>query len=126
MSAVTRATRIISGQEELALRILGRVSNENAALDVQLDAFEKIGKWVAIKNRLEDDGAGDINRFKERIQGAAAQDRHYSPSRRPKGWVDPNTTPPRLEQLKNRLPRPDDGGDDGNSDTSGGEVLVVT
>ncbi len=123
MSRITRAQSIINKQEALALRILERVDNGEAQLDVQLDAFEKIGKWVAIKNKLEDDGAGDINRFKERIQGAP--DRHYSPSRRPKGWIAPDEPKPRLEAIRARLPHGSSGGADGDSDDTGDESATV-
>ena len=118
---ITRAQSIINKQEALAIRILERVDNGEAQLDVQLDAFEKIGKWVAIKNKLEDDGAGDINRFKERIQTQASENRHYSPSRRPKGWVDPDEHKPRLEAIRTRLSYGDTGGVDGDSGDSGDE-----
>jgi len=120
---ITRAEEIVRKQEALALRILGRVDNEEAQLDVQLDAFEKIGKWVAIKNKLEDDGAGDINRFKERIQGAP--DRHYAPSRRPKGWTPPDEPKPRLEALRARLPHGRSGGVDGDSGDTGDEASTA-
>ena len=120
---ITRAQSIINKQEALAIRILERVDNGEAQLDVQLDAFEKIGKWVAIKNKLEDDGAGDINRFKERIQGTP--DRHYSPSRRPKGWIAPDESKPRLEAIRTRLSYGDPGGVDGDSGDTGDESPVV-
>ena len=69
-----RSTVMVHRQEALGLKLLDRaldpkVSGEEIGIDVMLDVFEKIGKWVSIKNRLEDQGETQIDEFKRRIHG---------------------------------------------------------
>ena len=122
MSRITRHEEIIRKQEALALTMLKASDQPGITIDVQLDVFDKVGRWVAIKNKLEDEGAGAINDFKRRIQGEDNQPKHYPPNRRPKGWVAPEPKQPRLDALKGRLPHAAvPRGDDGDSGDSGDE-----
>jgi hypothetical protein len=114
-----RSVLIVSRQEKLAERLLDRALEIKEGVEpdliVQLDVFEKIGKWISIKNRLEDQGETQIDSFKRRIH---AQEAEASQGRRH------NTD--RLEALKQRLPDRSHGGPDGNSDASGGEVPTAS
>jgi len=108
-----RSNIIVHRQEALAVRLLDRSlpqAGEEPGIDVQLDVFEKVGKWVAIKNRLTDLEESDIDRFKARIHGEtkAAQSR----ARRTRAEAN---EPSRLDAIKARLPNGGDSGDDGDS-----------
>ena len=106
-----RSKTIVHRQEALAVRLLDRSlpsSGEEPGIDVQLDVFEKVGKWVAIKNRLTDLEESDIDRFKARIHGQAKA----AESRARRARVDETS---RLDAIKARLPNGGDSGDDGDS-----------
>ena len=118
MPTPTKSSQVIAKMETLALNLLGKANEEDALLHTKLDVFEKMTKWVAVKNKLEDEGAGDINRFKERI-GADTEERRFPPSRRPKGYQPPAAKQPRLEALRSRVSATGDGGADGGSGNSG-------
>ena len=116
----TRATKIIHAQEALALTLLNRVKEEKTPIDMQLDVFEKVGKWVSIKNRLEDEGDSRIGDFKSRILGQSEAD---------SGAGGPGVVPrkaanatPYLDAIKSRLSSSSDGGADGNSGGGRGKV----
>ena len=69
-----RSTLIIRRQEALGLKLLDHALNPNSqgqekSIDILLDVFEKVGKWVSIKNRLDDQGETQIDEFKRRIHG---------------------------------------------------------
>jgi hypothetical protein len=106
-------------QEKLAERLLDRALEFKDGIEpdlvVQLDVFEKVGKWIAIKNRLEDQGETQIDSFKRRIHGEEAQ-------------ADKGRThrADRLEALKSKLPDRNDSRSHGNSDDSGGEVSAAS
>ena len=117
MARISRHAQIILKQEALALDLLAEAGKSDN-LDMKMDLFEKVGKWVWIKNKLEDDGAGDINRFKERI-GADTEERRYPPSRRPKGYTEPPAKQPRLAALRSRVSATGDGGADGGGGDPG-------
>ncbi len=120
MGRITKAETIIRRQEDLAARLLDRALEATGAdeigVDVQLDVFEKVGKWVAIKNRIEDQGESQINDFKRRIQGEtkAAESRTHRPTRAE-----------RLEALKSKLPDRSNSGNERNSGGSSGEVSAT-
>lgn len=118
MPTPTKSSQVIAKMETLALNLLGKANEDDALLDTKLDVFEKMTKWVAVKNKLEDDGAGDINRFKERI-GADTEERRYPPSRRPKGYTEPPAKQPRLAALRSRVSATGDGGADGGGGDPG-------
>ncbi len=120
MGRITKAETIIRRQEDLAARLLDRALEATGAdevgVDVQLDVFEKVGKWVAIKNRIEDQGESQINDFKRRIQGEtkASEGRTHRPTRAE-----------RLEALKERLPDRSNGSPNRDSGAVGGSVPVA-
>ena len=115
----TRATQIIHQQEQLALNLLNRANVDKAEITLMLDAFDRITKWVAVRNRVEDEGESRIDEFKRRIAGEG--DKHYPPSRRPAGWTPPATATPRLDALKSRLSAGNGRNPDGDGGDSGGE-----
>ena len=117
MPTPTKSSQVIAKMETLALNLLGKANEDDALLDTKLDVFEKMTKWVAVKNKLEDDGAGGIADYKRRLQGAP--DKH--PPRRSRG----ETGGDRLAAIKSRLPVADDGGIDGDSGGAGGEIPAV-
>ena len=118
MGRQARSSEIVRKQEALALRMLKQADADNTAVDIQLDVFDKVSKWVSISNKLEDQGESRIDDFKRRITGEGETDKpkHYPPSRRPKGWKPPDPAPgPRLAALKGRLPAGHAGGTGGDS-----------
>ena len=112
-----RGIVIVRRQEKLAERLLDRAlepidaKGTEIAIEIQLDVFDKIGKWVSIKNRLEDQGETQIDDFKRRIHAKEVEARQGRGHR-----AD------RLEALKSRLPDRSAGDNGGDSDDSGGEV----
>ena len=121
MGRITRNEEIVRKVEALALDMLKKGSERDTNIDLKMDIFEKVTKWVAVKNKLEGDDAGGIADYKRRLHGESETDKHYSPSRRPRGKSEP-VGGPRLEAIKSRLPRADGGDDDGDSGDTGGEV----
>jgi len=115
----SRHAQIIRKQEALALTMLEKADKTDITIDIQLDVFDKVGRWVAIKNKLEDEGAGGINDFKRRITGETDSDRRSAKRNRAPGATPESR--PRLEALKGRLPTAGAGGADGNSRDPGGE-----
>jgi hypothetical protein len=123
----TRAVTIIRRQEELAIRLLDRaldkpqtaantapVPPNEPAIDIQLDVFEKVGKWVSIKNKLDEIGESQIDQFKRRIAAEGTIDQKRGTARLESTGA--------LARLKNRLPDRGSGGDDGDRDDPVGEV----
>ena len=106
MGRQARSSEIVRKQESLALRMLKQADADATAVDIQLDVFDKVSKWVSISNKLEDQGESRIDDFKRRItgEGEADKPKYYPPSRRPKGWKPPEAPGPRLAALKSRLP----------------------
>ena len=110
-----RSKTIVHRQEALAVRLLDRSlpqSGDEPGIDVQLDVFEKVGKWVAIKNRLTDLEESDIDRFKARIHGETKAAQSRARRNRADARVDEIS---RLDAIKARLPNGGSGGDDGDS-----------
>lgn len=119
----TREEIIIRRQEELAIRLLDRALVKTTTpsppdephIDVQLDVFERVGKWVGIKNRLDQQGEEtQLDSFKRRInaESTTAQKRAHQP----------DTGGTALRRLQARLPDASAGGDGGDRDDSGGEM----
>jgi len=119
MGRITRNEEIIRKQEALALSMQDRVKGKDTSIDVQMDVFDRVTKWIATKNKLEDDGAGGIADYKRRLHGESETDKHYPPSRRPRSGQPSGG--PALDAIKSRVSGTDDGGDDGDSGDSGGE-----
>ena len=123
-----RNVTIIHRQEALAMRLLARAldatnSGDEAALDVQLDVFEKVGKWVSIKNKLEEIGDTQLNSFKRRIHAAAGE---ASENRTRRAAAEPEAGGPALKRLQKRLPTAANGGADGDSNGAVGETPAAT
>jgi hypothetical protein len=121
-----RAQIIVHRQEELAIRLLDRALNkytnaeqppDQPEIDVQLDVFEKVGKWVSIKNKLEELGESQIEQYKRRIAAEGALNQKRTHKLESTGA---------LARLKNRLPDRSVGGDDGDRDDIEREDLAVT
>jgi hypothetical protein len=112
-----RGVLIVRRQEKLAERLLDRalepIDGVEPDLIVQLDVFEKIGKWVSIKNRLEDQGETQIDAFKRRIH---AQEVETGPRRGART---------KLETIKSRLPDRGDSRTNGDSGDLGDEVSAA-
>ena len=117
MARQSRNEQIVHKMEALALSMLGEVDVDKITLDLKMDVFERVGKWIAIKNKLENDDGGGIADYKRRLQGAP--DKH--PPRRSRG----ETGGDRLAAIKSRLPGSNDGGIDGDSGGAGGEIPAV-
>ena len=117
----TRAAQIVHKQEALALCLLERAAGKKINIDVQMDVFDRIAKWVAIKNKLENDDGGGIADYKRALAGEADKRpprRSWSRKGQPSGGA-------RLDEIKSRIPGADDGGDDGDSGAAGGEVSAA-
>ncbi len=114
MGRQARDTVIVHRQEKLALRLLDRalMEQDEVGVDVQLDVFAQVGKWVAIKNKLGDLEETDIDRFKQRIAGETPA---------PKGRrsrIAAAERAEKLETIRAKLPTGSASRTDGNSDGS--------
>lgn len=118
MARISRHTQIILKQEELALVLLQEAKNCDS-LDLKMDLFEKIGKWVWIKNKLEDDGAGGIADYKRRLHAESGETDKHPAARRSRSAEQNGGS--RLNAIKSRLPNGSNGGLVGNSDGSVGK-----
>lgn len=120
---LAREHHIVHRQELLALKLLDAVLPEKGPappIDVQLDVFEKVGKWVHIKNKLGDLEETDIDRFKRRINGTEIE----TPKSRRAERID-RAAQERLDAIKSRLPHGGSSGTDSDSGDSGVEVPSV-
>ena len=122
MGRITRAEEIRRKQETLAIKMQEKALAEDALIDTMLDVFDRVTKWAAVSNKLEDQGESDIDKFKRRINGESETDKHISPSRRPKGYVEPAPRTPRLDALKGRLPTGSAGSSERGGDGAVGEA----
>jgi len=121
MGLRSRNETIVHKQEQLALTMLERASKPEVSVDVQLDVFDKISRWVAVKNKLENDDGGGIAEYKRQLFEGASD----TPARRSRARKDAATGGARLEAIKSRLPGADDGGADGDSEPASGAVPVA-
>ena len=122
---INRNEDIIRKQEALAVRLLERVNKDEITIDIQLDVFEKVGRWVAIRNKVEDQEETRIDVFKRRIHGEEGEvdfGKEYPRSRYPKGY---KPRQPRLEALRNRVSGKDDGHTDGDKPDTGGKASAA-
>ena len=125
MARQSRNDQIVSKMEALALTMLERVGgqDEKITLDLRMDVFERVGKWIAIRNKLENDDGGGIADYKRRLHGEGAADKHPAGARR-SGRAG-ETGGARLAAIKSRIPAANAGGDDGDSGAAGGEVSAA-
>ena len=100
----SRNSLIIRSQEKLALDLLDLALKPEITADIKLDVFDKVGRWVAIKNRVEETEETDIDRFKRRIQGE---------TQTLKGRRGDSS---RLDAIRAKLPSGTNGSDGGDSD----------
>ena len=111
MGRPVKSESIVREMDALALDMLSTVkkSSGDMGLTNQMDVFEKVAKWVAVKNKLENDDGDGIASYKSRIYGEAAK-----PERAPK----PTNGGERLAAIKSRLPSSSTGEPDGDSDAA--------
>lgn len=116
MGRITRNEEIIRKVESLALNMLAKVEGkeEQVTLDLKMDVFERVCKWIQIRNKIEDPDGGAIGDYKRRLAGEDTQ--HVPPSRRPKNRDSAGGEA--LNALKSRLPSADDGNAHDNSDAT--------
>lgn len=100
-------------------------------LTSRLEVFKEVARWVAIKNRLGDDGdaGAGLDDLKRRLRNSEAAPRRGT-SRAPPKWGDPlyaadvrraqlhpsGDGGAALDAIKQRIPEPDVGDDDGAGD----------
>ena len=116
MARISRHAQIILKQEALALDLL-KSAESSDSLDMKMDLFEKVGKWVWIKNKLEDDGAGGIADYKRRLHAESSETDKHPTARRSRGAEQNGGS--RLNAIKQRLPTADVDSDDGDSGSGG-------
>ena len=111
MGRPVKSESIVREMDALALDMLSTVkkSSGDMGLTNQMDVFEKVAKWVAVKNKLENDDGDGISGYKARIYG---QDDKPKPK--------PTNGGDRLAAIKSRLPTANAGEPDGDSDTAVG------
>ena len=119
---------LVKRMDGLAADLLDDVrdSNKNIGFEGKLDVLEKIGKWIAIRNRLEgnDDGSG-LDAYKAKLKSAAARgtpiSHRFAATAGNRGYTHPTADDrggPQLSALKSRLPDRAAGRPDGDSDGS--------
>jgi hypothetical protein len=119
MARITRHAQIILKQEALALDLLKSAENCDS-LDMKMDLFERVGKWVSIKNKLENDDGGGIADYKRKLHAASGEaDKH--PAARRSGRDSQANGGARLNAIKSRIPAGNDGGSDRHGGDSGDE-----
>ena len=125
MGRITRNEEIVRKMEAQAINMLDEVADKTKKhnLDTKMDVFERVGKWIAIKNKLENDDGGGIAEFKRRLHGESETDKHYPPSRRPRGSKapEPANGGSRLDAIRSKLPSGHSAGADGDSGVAGSE-----
>lgn len=121
MTRISRHAQIILKQEALALDLL-KAAETSDNLDMKMDLFEKVGKWVWIKNKLEDDGAGGIADYKRRLHAESSETDKRPTARRSRGAEQNGGA--RLDAIKSRIPQADARSHDGDSGDSGDEDTI--
>ena len=118
MARTSRHSQIVLKQEELALDLLKEAKTCDS-LDLKMDLFEKVGKWVWIKNKLEDDGAGGIADYKRRLHAESSETDKHPAARRSGRQVANGGS--RLDAIKSRIPGAASADADSDSGSGGGE-----
>lgn len=130
-------TDLIKRMDDLATNMLDAVQAPDTAHFDKLDTFEKVGKWIAIRNRLEgDDGGTGIDAYKSRLRtpprppdsaalratGPRGTDSwSHARAKHIERLASPDNGGPELDALKSRLPTANARGADGDRDGTGGE-----
>ena len=111
MGRPIKAESIVREMDDLAFKMLNKVKlvEGTTGLTDQMDVFEKVAKWVAVKNKLENDDGDGIAGYKSRIYGKAPE-----PERKAK----PTNGGDRLAAIKSRLPNANGSDADGDSNTA--------
>ena len=121
MARISRHAQIILKQEALALDLLAAAAKSDN-LDMKMDLFEKVGKWVWIKNKLEDDGAGGIADYKRRLHSESSEtDKHPAARRSRPAQANGGS---RLDAIKSRIPQSNDGSSSRHGSHSGDEDSI--
>ena len=122
MARITRHAQIILKQEALALDLL-KSAEDCDNLDMKMDLFERVGKWVSIKNKLENDDGGGIADYKRKLHAATGETDKHPAAGRSRRQAAANGGS-RLDAIKSRIPHADDvsadshGGDSGDEDSA--------
>ena len=119
MGRISRNDQIVHKMEELALDMIAKLNGKDITLDLKMDVFDRVGKWIAIKNKLENDDGGGIADYKRRLAGETDK---LPAARRPRRGNPDEIGGRALKAIKSRIPAANAGGDDGNSGGAGGEV----
>lgn len=112
-------TTLIRRQENLALKLLDEALDPKVTVDIRLDVFDRVSRYLAVKNRITDAEETDIDRFKARIHGPQAQT--------PQGRRAPRETvagPKDLAGIKSKLSGGDGPGSSRDSDGTGGSSIA--
>jgi hypothetical protein len=145
---------LVAAMNERAAALLDASKDgAKVSLETQLAAFSQVGRWIAISNRIADsdaDTVGLLDAYRTRIDeaesavaeraatrikginyesGPGYSDKHSGPrylgrnQRAAKGGTSDNGGA-KLDALKARIPRADDGDHAGDRGSSGGEIVV--
>lgn len=90
---------VIRRQESLALNLLAEALDRNVSVDIKLDIFDRVSRYLAVKNRINDNEETDIDRFKARIHGTQTE----TPQGRGRGRAEAVTSPDKLTGIKDKL-----------------------
>ena len=121
MARISRHAQIILKQEALALDLL-QAAEKSDNLDMKMDLFERVGKWVSIKNKLENDDGGGIADYKRRLHAESSEtDKHPAARRSRPAQANGGS---RLDAIKSRISATNDRLPDGNSGSGGGEDSI--
>ena len=121
MARISRHAQIILKQEALALDLL-QAAEKSDNLDMKMDLFERVGKWVSIKNKLENDDGGGIADYKRRLHAESSEtDKHPAARRSRPAQANGGS---RLDAIKSRIPQSNDGGSDRFGSHSGVEDSI--
>ena len=112
---------LVSSVDEFAKELMGLARNADTALQVRLDVFRDLARWVSIKHKINDseDGTDELDEFRNRIKnpqtGKAAQGKHLRGDNRG-GYRNRRKTTPEyggsaLAAIRRSLPRPNSGDD---------------
>ena len=111
MGRLTRTQSIVGKMDELAISMLDGLNRNSSTAEIdltnKLDVFEKVAKWIAVKNKLEEDQDDGIASYKSRIYGEDSKPR----GPRAKGESGGKT----LDRLKSRIPTADASDPDSDS-----------